>query len=258
MSTVIVPIPQRSDYGAFEIKKYITISTRNGLIASILLLLIMFGSYKINEAIEEARKARDLAAAKMQIVDIPPPPVDDAAPPPPVEEVIQDLGTTVIAGTPNPVEDSQVTEDIFASVDEMSKALSTKGDIDISNLDLGNIDLDAKRGDVNVGNTQEKELDPDDFIAVEKEAVVDYADLQKSVEYPELAKRAGIQGTVVVQVLIGADGRPKKTRILSTDNKMLNENAVKAISEFKGFKPAIQNKQPVATWMSIPIKFRLN
>lgn len=104
----------------------------------------------------------------------------------------------------------------------------------------------------------EQESDPDDFIAVEKEAVVDYLELQKAVVYPDLAVKAGIQGTVVVQVLIGTDGLAKKTRILSSDNKLLNESALKAVREFRGFKPAIQKQKPVATWMSIPIKYKLN
>jgi protein TonB len=174
-----------------------------------------------------------------------------------VEVQQQDLGTTVQAGTPNPVEDDQVQDVDFASFDDMSKALSTKGDIDISNLNLDNINLDAARGDLNVGAV-EKEANDDDFIQVEKEVSFDYAELQKLVDYPELAKKAGIQGTVVIKVYINNQGKPTKTQVLASDNKMLNEAATKAITSYTGYKPAIQNKQPVGMWMSIPIKFRLN
>ncbi|MCX6146240.1 MAG: energy transducer TonB [Candidatus Kapabacteria bacterium] len=84
-----------------------------------------------------------------------------------------------------------------------------------------------------------------------------YEELQMSVVYPETARKAGIQGQVVVQALIGKDGKVLKTRILSTENKYLNEAAEKAIFNFKGFSPAIQSKTTVAVWIAIPIKFKL-
>lgn len=57
---------------------------------------------------------------------------------------------------------------------------------------------------------KEQEPDPDEFVFVEKEPTFDYADLQRRVQYPEIARRAGIEGKVIVKVLVARDGKPKR------------------------------------------------
>ena len=83
-------------------------------------------------------------------------------------------------------------------------------------------------------------------------------DLLRKVEYPEMARRSGIEGKVIVKVLIGKDGRPKqgKTIIVETADELLNDAAIKAIMA-QVFPPAVQYGQPIEIWASIPIVFRV-
>ena len=85
----------------------------------------------------------------------------------------------------------------------------------------------------------------------------DLGKLQKNITYPEIARKAGIEGRVIIRVLVGADGKARKTLIESSDNEMLNEAAVKAIKDYGLFTPAKQNGQSIMCWVSIPINFRL-
>jgi periplasmic protein TonB len=136
----------------------------------------------------------------------------------------------------------------------LSRASSEGG----SGVDLGgfasNIDFDSK-AKVNV-EVREKEPGIDEFIDVEKEPSIDLNELQKRIVYPELARRAGIEGKVLIRVLVDKDGRPKKDKIESSDNEQLNEAARKAVMSMV-FTPAIQNKRPVTCWVTIPVTFRL-
>jgi protein TonB len=102
----------------------------------------------------------------------------------------------------------------------------------------------------------EEEPAIDELIAVEKEPQVDIVALQKSIEYPEMARKAGIEGQVIVRVLVGKDGKPKKAVVQYTDSKMLDKAAVKAVMK-QVFTPAIQNGRAITCWVSIPIKFKL-
>jgi TonB family protein len=70
---------------------------------------------------------------------------------------------------------------------------------------------------------------------------------------PELAREAGVSGTVMVQVLVGKDGRVKDTRIVESI-PMLDAAAVAAVRQWV-FKPAQSNGYPVAVWVAIPIMF---
>jgi protein TonB len=75
-------------------------------------------------------------------------------------------------------------------------------------------------------------------------------------EYPNLARVSGIQGTVIVEVLLGTNGRIEETRILKS-NPMLDEAALTAVRQFR-FSPAMQRDKCVRVRMCIPIVFKLH
>ncbi|RMF55365.1 MAG: energy transducer TonB [Calditrichaeota bacterium] len=74
-------------------------------------------------------------------------------------------------------------------------------------------------------------------------------------EYPELAKKAGIEGTVVLKVLVNTKGDVEKVEVLKS-HPLLEEAAIKAAKQFK-FKPGKQRDKFVKVWMSIPFTFKL-
>jgi protein TonB len=63
----------------------------------------------------------------------------------------------------------------------------------------------------------------------------------------------GVEGTVIVQALVGADGRVKDT-IVQNSIPALDEAAVEAVRQWV-FKPAMSGGKPVAVWVAIPVKF---
>ena len=73
--------------------------------------------------------------------------------------------------------------------------------------------------------------------------------------YPAWAREAGIEGKVLVRVLVGTDGVPKKM-VVVRGPKGLTEGLEVAILRWR-FRPGLANKQPVEVWVEIPITFRL-
>jgi len=76
--------------------------------------------------------------------------------------------------------------------------------------------------------------------------------------YPPLAHRAGIEGKVILWVLVDRQGRPSEVQIHDESNPGygFGEYAARAV-EKAVFSPAIANRQPVRCWVSIPVVFRL-
>jgi TonB family protein len=72
--------------------------------------------------------------------------------------------------------------------------------------------------------------------------------------YPEFAREAQIQGTVVLQVLIGRDGRVHKVRV-EQGVTGLNNAAVDAAERWI-FKPAMRSGSPVDAVYEIDFEFR--
>ncbi|MCK5453984.1 MAG: energy transducer TonB [Calditrichia bacterium] len=73
--------------------------------------------------------------------------------------------------------------------------------------------------------------------------------------YPDLARKAGIEGMVVVKVLISTKGDVEKVEIVKS-HPMLDDAALNAARQFK-FKPGKQRDRFVKVWMTIPFTFRL-
>jgi len=93
---------------------------------------------------------------------------------------------------------------------------------------------------------------PDQLIVVEHEP--DLVSMQMPV-YPEIARLAHIEGTVLVRVLVDTEGFVRDTRVLQSVLG-LDEAAVTAASTAV-FRPARQQGRPVAVWVVVPIEFRL-
>ena len=86
------------------------------------------------------------------------------------------------------------------------------------------------------------------------EALGDY-DLSK--DYPDVAKRNGIQGEVAVRLLVGADGRVAETKLSRGLGGGLSEKAIELGRRIR-FKPALdETGAPVATWITWTFNFRL-
>lgn len=83
------------------------------------------------------------------------------------------------------------------------------------------------------------------------------AALRDNIRYPEIAKEAGVEGTVIVQAFINEKGIVEDVVIVKGVPKTgLDEAAIDAVKKTR-FKPAQQRDQAVGVWYSIPITFRL-
>lgn len=75
-------------------------------------------------------------------------------------------------------------------------------------------------------------------------------------EYSEEARRAKHEGTVVLWLVIGSDGRPRDLRVLRSLGLGLDEKAMDAVRRWK-FEPARKNGTPVAVRINVEVDFKL-
>jgi periplasmic protein TonB len=80
--------------------------------------------------------------------------------------------------------------------------------------------------------------------------------LQEKVRYTEIARRAGIEGTVYIQAKIDKNGDVVQVNVLKGLGAGLDEEALNAVKSTK-FEPGKQRGRPVNVKMTIPIKFVL-
>ena len=75
-------------------------------------------------------------------------------------------------------------------------------------------------------------------------------------EYSEEARKAKYQGTCVLWLIVGPDGRPRDIRVSRTLGLGLDEKAIEAVRNWR-FEPAMKDGKPVAVQINVEMNFRL-
>ncbi len=96
-------------------------------------------------------------------------------------------------------------------------------------------------------------LPPGEYLHVDElpEALVRVAPV-----YPDAAREAGVEGTVLVQARICIDGQVMQV-VVQQSIPMLDQAAIDATRQWV-FKPARAQGEPVSVWVAIPVRFSLH
>jgi periplasmic protein TonB len=79
---------------------------------------------------------------------------------------------------------------------------------------------------------------------------------QPEPEYSEEARKAKYQGTVVLSIVVGADGVPRDIKVARSLGLGLDEKAIETVKTWK-FEPGTKDGKPVATYATIEVAFHL-
>lgn len=77
------------------------------------------------------------------------------------------------------------------------------------------------------------------------------------LKYPYSAVKDGIQGRVMVEFIIGKDGKVRNARVVRGVSEELDAEALKVVAASPKWKPGRVNGQKVNCSMTVPVEFRL-
>ena len=192
-----------------------------GLMASLFLLILVFQLFRAIGLEATEAKTKEI---QIEVADIPPTEQFKRPPPPPKPSI------------PIPTESEDIPEDLT---------------IEATDLDLSDIPPPPPPPEEDDGMNI--------FVPFDEppSPIGGFKAIQRALKYPEIARKAGIEGRVIIQVQVSEKGRVLKTRIIkSLGHSGCDEAAVKAIKNVK-WKPALQRDKPVKVWVAIPVIFRL-
>lgn len=82
--------------------------------------------------------------------------------------------------------------------------------------------------------------------------------LSENIKYPVECEKQGIQGRVVLLILIDKDGSVTDIKVAKSVHPLLDAEAVRVASSMPHWQPATKDGQPVRIRYSLPITFSLN
>lgn len=206
-----------------DLKRTYNVTLQAGLIAALLFMILLvrinlYSEPPVPLAIEEQEEVVMEEVIQTKQIETPPPP---PRPPVPVE-----------------VPNDEILED------------------DIVDLDL-DFDLDGPM-DLPPPPPPKEDDEEDFFVVVEQmpEPIGGIAAVQKLVKYPEMARRAGIEGRVTIRFVVNEKGEIENPVVLRGIGGGCDEAALEAVKKAK-FNPGMQRGRPVRVQFSLPITFRL-
>ncbi len=131
----------------------------------------------------------------------------------------------------------------------------------LDDIEISTSELDVNQ-QVSAPPPPPKEEKTDDepvfFVAVEEqpEPIGGIQAIQDKIVYPEIAKRAGVQGKVFIKAFVDENGNVVKAEVIKGIGAGCDEAAVDAVMRTR-FKPGRQRGKAVKVQVAIPIVFRL-
>lgn len=205
-----------------DLRKYYTVFLELGLLVTIVIFLVAVKVELRSEGPE------DIVLSEQEIVEM--------------EEIIQTRQIDTPPPPPRPPVPVEVPNDEIIE------------DIDI------NIDADlALEGPLNLPPPPPPAEEEEDFFTVVEnmpELIGGLAGLQRNIVYPEMARKAGIEGRVFLQFIVNEKGEVENPRVIRGIGGGCDEEALKAIKKAK-FKPGLQRGRPVRVQYNLPVVFKL-
>jgi len=208
-----------------ELKYYYNIFLETGLIFTLLIFLLAF-SVKL-----ETNEKPVALVEKQDVVKM--------------EEIIQTEHSKTPPPPPKPPVPVEVPNDEVVE-DEI---LNLNAELDVNQR----LDVPPPPPDANEGEEGEEV-----FVVVEKqpELIGGIADLQKRIEYPEMARKAGIEGRVIVQFVVDEKGNVVNPKVVRGIGGGCDKEALRVVKQAK-FRPGMQRGRPVKVQYTLPITFQL-
>jgi protein TonB len=75
--------------------------------------------------------------------------------------------------------------------------------------------------------------------------------------YPEAARKARMEGVVILEAIITANGNVEDVKVLKSVNPLLDASAVRAVSQWR-YRPATLNGRAVRVYLTVTVTFNLH
>jgi protein TonB len=238
-------------YGAYVLRKAYAKNVYDGVIVTILVLLLIIFSPAIVKFLKGKEFVDNTPPRKMVYSELSaPPPIDKVKPPPPQIQIPK--LQKVLKFVPPKIVKEDVVEEV-PTIQELKQTESAA----VSSEGVSDIVFDEPVAEV-IEDTNEV------FTVVEQQpefeggynAMINF--IKQNMRYPASARRMDIDGTVHVSFLVSKTGAISEVKVLRGIQAECDNEAIRVVQMMPPWKPGKQNGKPVFVRFILPIKFKLH
>lgn len=249
---------KNKQYGAYQMRKGSDKRHNRSLIVVCVFTVLALILPKLIEMVKPKEQISVVDVTTLADLKEPEKKKDDIKKPIEVEPIKEQLKNSIKFVPPVIKKDEDVKEkDEIKQMDQLTESKLTISTIDITNgSDNGKL-----AEDVQTITEQPKEVEKifetveqnPQFPGGESELT---AFLSKSIKYPPSALENKIEGRVIVQFVVGKDGKVSKVEIVRSVDKDLDNEAIRVVKTLPNFIPGKNNGVAVSCKFTLPVRFK--
>lgn len=253
-------------YGAYALRREYPVNLGKAMAIGLLLigffiilprLLHAFSGLSTKEVVED----REIVLGPPPDIDKnsppPPPPPPPPTPPPPVRASVVFVPPVVLVDDEVLVEDPPAIEDLANAKADISNVQNDGGgdappsDIETKQLDNVIVTQAAPEEEILDGFNVNK---MPSFPGGDKD-LMKY--LAENIEYPAMAREAGIEGVVALGFVVGKDGSINDIQVLKDIGGGCGKEALRVVKAMPKWTPGEANGHAVKVRFTLPVRFKL-
>lgn len=246
----IVFAGRNQGYGAFELRKNYNIRVTYILAGVALFSILLFGAKKFSDRPDEEEVEQTMEVVQIDLT--PPPPVEETPPPPPPPPPPPMV--EMVKFTPPVIKDDAVEE-------EPQKLQEDVKETTVGTKDQEGEEIVAPPSD----NTGPVEAAPEIFTIVEEQAefpggnAAMYKYIQQNVQYPAMAREAGITGKCFLKFVVNETGEISNVEVLKgvPGCSECDREAIRVVKSMPKWKAAKMTGKSVKCFFNLPINFKI-
>lgn len=274
----IVFADKNKEFGAYQLRRTSdrrhNMATLFALVGLVIVAIMIFAWSKYQDyQAEKEREAKELAE-KMSAAEL----VAEAEETPEEEEVEEQKFEQEIPEVPEEVLATvQVTQIAIVDADKVKNEILTQEEQQEDNTARGVVNQ-AGQDDVDKFESVKEQVvvhkpepvvekpkpkDDEVFVAVEQQAMFPGGPsalnkwLSSHINYPASAQQNDIQGRVIVKFVVSKNGSISQAQVVKGVDRDLDREAIRVVKSMPKWQPGKNNGQPVNSWFTLPVVFRL-
>jgi periplasmic protein TonB len=242
---------RNQEYGAYQLRQNYSSNVLVGVAITATLVIALLLFPRLSDWLGNEKTVAPAPKKLVYTELMAPPPIDKPKPPPP--QVVLPKLQKVIKFVPPKIVKEEVVDEI-PTIEELKVN------------EVAAVEVDGATDVVFDEPVEEVVLDnPDEiFTVVEQQpefaggydALAEY--LRANMQYPRMARKMGIEGTVHVSFLVSKTGAISEVKVLRGIMAECDKEAIRVVEKMPSWKPGRQNGHPVHVRLVMPLKFRLN